>query len=101
MAKPSILVCPAGAISANGYEIKVLHLLTEVGLSPGMEMDTPLATMYDDAALIAKEMETLADAGKEVVLVAIPTVACRQPRAPRPRDCLSRKGRWRERKEAS
>src|SRR5205085_5835564 len=51
------------------YDIKVLHL-PSVGLGPGIGRDTPPATMYDDAAFIAKEMENLADAGKEIILVA-------------------------------
>ncbi|KAI1304800.1 Alpha/beta hydrolase fold-1 [Xylaria venustula] len=56
-------------IKAHGYDIKALHLPT-VGLGPGRGRDTPPATMYDDAALIAKEAEALADAGREIILVA-------------------------------
>ncbi|KAI1817860.1 alpha/beta-hydrolase [Poronia punctata] len=57
------------AVRERGYEIKVIHSPT-VGLGPGVGRDTPPATMYDDAALIASEIEALADAGKEVILVA-------------------------------
>ncbi|KAI0440534.1 Alpha/beta hydrolase fold-1 [Xylaria telfairii] len=56
-------------VKAHGYDMKALQLPT-VGLGPGIGRDTPPATMYDDAALIAKEIEALADAGREVVLVA-------------------------------
>lgn len=40
-----------------------------------------LPTMYDDAAFIAKEVEKLADEGKEVVIVAHSMVALRRPSA--------------------
>lgn len=53
---------------ANGVDIKALPLAT-VGLSSGKERDTPPASMYDDAALIAKEVEALADEGREVILI--------------------------------
>ncbi|KAI0966916.1 Alpha/beta hydrolase fold-1 [Xylaria arbuscula] len=56
-------------IKAHGYDIKALQLPT-VGLGPGLGRDTPPATMYDDAAFIAKEAEALADAGREIILVA-------------------------------
>ncbi|KAI8630616.1 alpha/beta-hydrolase [Xylariaceae sp. FL1651] len=81
MSKPYILLVPGSFavpefydnivtdIKANGYDMKALHLPT-VGLGPGQGRDTPPGTMYDDAALIAKEIETLADAGREVILVA-------------------------------
>jgi pimeloyl-ACP methyl ester carboxylesterase len=81
MSKPYILLVPGSfappyfydnfvdAIKENGYEMKALHL-PSVGLSPGVGRDTPPGTMYDDAAFIAKEIETLADAGREVLLVA-------------------------------
>lgn len=55
-------------VKAWGYDIKAIHLAT-VGLGPGQGRDTPPATMYDDAALIAKEAEALADAGREVIVV--------------------------------
>ncbi|KAI0908724.1 Alpha/beta hydrolase fold-1 [Ustulina deusta] len=53
---------------AHGYDMKALQLPT-VGLAPGQGRDTPPATMYDDAALIAKEVESLADTGREIILV--------------------------------
>ncbi|KAI0204930.1 Alpha/beta hydrolase fold-1 [Astrocystis sublimbata] len=56
-------------VKARGYDMRALQLAT-VGLAPGKGRDTPPATLYDDAALIAKEVEILADAGREVVLVA-------------------------------
>ncbi|KAI1367926.1 Alpha/beta hydrolase fold-1 [Xylaria arbuscula] len=80
MAKPYFLVvtgsfAPASLydnlvekVTASGYDIKVPHLAT-VGLGPGKGRDTPPATMYDDAALIAKEAEALADQGREIILI--------------------------------
>ncbi|TGJ80763.1 hypothetical protein E0Z10_g8007 [Xylaria hypoxylon] len=56
-------------VKAQGYDIKALQLPT-IGIIPGQGRDTPPATMYDDAALIAKEVEALADAGREIILVA-------------------------------
>ncbi|KAI1423341.1 Alpha/beta hydrolase fold-1 [Xylaria sp. FL1777] len=56
-------------VKGHGYDIKALHLAT-VGLGPGLGRDTPPATMYDDAALIAKEIEALADQGREIILIA-------------------------------
>ncbi|KAI1276062.1 Alpha/beta hydrolase fold-1 [Xylaria sp. FL0933] len=56
-------------VKAHGYDMKALQLPT-VGLGPGQGRDTPPATMYDDAALVAKEVEALADAGREIILVA-------------------------------
>ncbi|KAI0451630.1 Alpha/beta hydrolase fold-1 [Xylaria acuta] len=56
-------------VKAHGYDMKALQLAT-AGLAPGVGRDTPAATMYDDAALIAKEVEALADAGREIVLIA-------------------------------
>ncbi|KAI3331731.1 alpha/beta-hydrolase [Xylariaceae sp. AK1471] len=81
MSKPSIILATgsfalpslydnfADAIRANGYDIKVLHL-PSVGSGPGVGRDSAPASLYDDAAFIAKEIETLANAGKEVILVA-------------------------------
>ncbi|RWA14622.1 hypothetical protein EKO27_g489 [Xylaria grammica] len=56
-------------VRAQGHEIKVLHLPT-VGSAPGKPGITPAPTMYDDAALVAKEAKALADAGREIILVA-------------------------------
>ncbi|KAI1259749.1 alpha/beta-hydrolase [Xylariaceae sp. FL1019] len=56
-------------ITAKGYEIKVLQLPT-VGPAAGGNLDKEPPTLYDDAKLIKGEIEKLADAGKEVILVA-------------------------------
>jgi hypothetical protein len=79
MSKPSILLIPGSfalpefydtvvnAVSAKGYSIHALHLPT-VGPKPGpVDADPP--SMYDDAALIAKEIEILVNKGKDVVLI--------------------------------
>lgn len=80
MSKPYFLIvpgsfAPAGLydnfvelVRANGLDIKAIHLET-VGLEPGKGRDTQPANMYDDAALIAKEVEALADEGREVILI--------------------------------
>ncbi|KAI1171186.1 Alpha/beta hydrolase fold-1 [Nemania sp. FL0916] len=81
MSKPSFIVVtgsfsPAGMyeefadrVRARGYDIKVLQL-PSVSPGPGQQGDAPPGSMYDDAALIAREVEALADMGKEVILVA-------------------------------
>ncbi|KAF2967418.1 hypothetical protein GQX73_g6173 [Xylaria multiplex] len=81
MSKPYFLLVPGSfapapfyddlvyRVRAHGYDMKALQLAT-AGLKAGEGRDTPPATMYDDAALIAKEVEALADAGREVILVA-------------------------------
>ncbi|KAI0142743.1 alpha/beta-hydrolase [Xylariaceae sp. FL1272] len=56
-------------ITAKGYEIKVLQLPT-VGPALGGNLDKTPPTLYDDAKFIKGEVEKLADAGKEVILVA-------------------------------
>jgi pimeloyl-ACP methyl ester carboxylesterase len=80
MSKPSILLIPGAfglpefydpvinAVALEGYEIRALHC-PSVGLKTGPREGAP-PTMYDDAAFIAKEIEKLADEGKDVVLVA-------------------------------
>ncbi|KAJ8125147.1 dyp-type peroxidase [Lasiodiplodia mahajangana] len=68
-APPSFYDNIVAGITAKGYDIKVLHLPT-VGLGPGKGRDGPAAGMHDDAAHIAKEVETLADEGREIILVA-------------------------------
>ncbi|KAJ2971031.1 hypothetical protein NUW58_g9530 [Xylaria curta] len=80
MSKPYILLVPGSfvpageydnivnPVKARGYDMKTLQLPT-IGLAPKQGRDTP-ATMYDDAAFIAKEVEALADEGREVVIVA-------------------------------
>ncbi|KAI1458314.1 alpha/beta-hydrolase [Annulohypoxylon moriforme] len=78
MGRPSILLIPGSfgipdfynnifkEIAAKGYEIKGLHL-PSVALKDGARGAPP--TMYDDAAFIAKEVTTLADEGKDVMLI--------------------------------
>ncbi|KAI1436130.1 Alpha/beta hydrolase fold-1 [Xylaria sp. CBS 124048] len=56
-------------VKEQGYEIKALPIPT-VGPRPGVTGPGTFTTMYDDAAFIAKEIEALADAGTEVVLVS-------------------------------
>ncbi|KAH8898721.1 alpha/beta-hydrolase [Thozetella sp. PMI_491] len=56
------------AVASKGYNIRALHL-PSVGLETGPR-EGPPGTMYDDAAFIAKEVEKLADEGKDVVLLA-------------------------------
>ncbi|KAI1102857.1 alpha/beta-hydrolase [Jackrogersella minutella] len=93
MPKPSILFIPGSfaipelysnifdAVTAKGYEIKGLHL-PSVGLKTGPRKEPP-ATIYDDAAFIAKEVENLADDGRDVMLIGhsyggIPITQCTQ-----------------------
>jgi alpha-beta hydrolase superfamily lysophospholipase len=80
MSKPSIILIPGSfglpefydpvmdAVAEKGYEIRGLHL-PSVGLTRGPQEAEP-KTMYDDAAMIAKETEKLVDEGKDVILVA-------------------------------
>lgn len=80
MTKPSIVFIPGSyvllsayhsflnAISDAGYEVKSIHLPT-IGLSSREGRPGPAPSMYDDAAVIADEVEKLADQGKEVILV--------------------------------
>ena len=80
MSKPSILFIPGSfappelydtvvnAVATKGYEIRALHL-PSVGLKTGLREGEP-PTMYDDATFIAKEIEKLADEGKDVIIVA-------------------------------
>ncbi|KAI1413717.1 alpha/beta-hydrolase [Hypoxylon sp. FL1857] len=79
MPKPSILLVPGSfslpefydnilnAVRARGYEIKGLHY-PSVGLKAGPRPGE-LPSMYDDAAFIAKEVASLADEGKDIVLI--------------------------------
>ncbi|KAI1330797.1 Alpha/beta hydrolase fold-1 [Xylariaceae sp. FL0255] len=81
MTKPYIVLVPGSfalpeaymsvveGIKAKGLNIKVRHLPT-IGLGPQKGRDTPPASMYDDAALIAKEVAAIADTGREVIVVA-------------------------------
>lgn len=80
MTEPSILIIPGAcsipefyqpvidAVAAQGYEIKGLHLPT-AGLKTGPR-EGMAPTMYDDALFIAKEVNQLADEGKDVILLA-------------------------------
>lgn len=80
MSKPSILLIPGAfappalydslvqAVAAKGYEIQALATPT-VAPAAGPKPGVPAPTMYDDAAFIAREVERLADAGKDVILV--------------------------------
>ena len=80
MTKPSIIFCPGsfnlpseyqaifdGVIEA-GYEIKGIHL-PSIGPSSQQGRDSPAPSMYDDATLIAQEVEKLADQRKDVVVM--------------------------------
>jgi hypothetical protein len=80
MSKPSILLIPGSfslpefydpvlnAVASKGYEIRGLHL-PSVACTRGPQEDAP-KTMYDDAVMIAKETEKLANEGKDVILIA-------------------------------
>lgn len=81
MAKPSILLAPGSfavpefydpifeAVRAQGYDIRGLHL-PSAGLRALEGRPGKPPGMYDDAAFIAHEIGTLADAGKDVVMIA-------------------------------
>ncbi|CZR55098.1 uncharacterized protein PAC_04984 [Phialocephala subalpina] len=92
MSRPSILLIPGSfalpefydavvdPVKAKGYDFRSLHLPT-VGLGPGKPREGIPPNMYNDAAFIAKEVETLADEGKDVILIAhsyggIPITQC-------------------------
>ncbi|KAH6683621.1 Alpha/beta hydrolase fold-1 [Plectosphaerella plurivora] len=55
------------AVTAHGYDIKVLHI-PSVGLVTGARPGEP-PSMYDDAAFIAAHVTTIADAGNNVLLI--------------------------------
>jgi len=80
MSKPTILLVPGACalpefydnvvegVTAKGYEMRALQtrcVAPKTGIPEG-----PAPTMYDDAALIAKTVEDLADQGKDVILIA-------------------------------
>jgi pimeloyl-ACP methyl ester carboxylesterase len=81
MSKPSILFFPGSfvlvsvyqpifdAVSKAGYEIKGIHP-PSIGPSSRQGRDGPAPSMYDDAAVVAKEVEKLADQGRDVILIA-------------------------------
>ncbi|KAI1401953.1 Alpha/beta hydrolase fold-1 [Hypoxylon fuscum] len=54
------------AVTAHGFDIKVLHI-PSVG-TPGPREGAP-PTMYDDAAFISTHVKSLADAGKDIILI--------------------------------
>jgi hypothetical protein len=79
MSKPSILFIPGSfalpefydsiitGVTSAGYSIRALHLPT-VGPKIGpVDADPP--SMYADAAVIAQEIQKLADEGKDVILI--------------------------------
>ncbi|KAE8168335.1 Alpha/beta hydrolase fold-1 [Aspergillus tamarii] len=73
--KPSIVIVPGSfslpefydavtdGVASKGYEIKAIRLRSTEDLQQP-------ATMHDDAAAIARELASLVDEGKEVILVA-------------------------------
>ncbi|KAH9885907.1 alpha/beta-hydrolase [Xylariomycetidae sp. FL2044] len=79
MSKPTLVLVPGACarpefydtvvepVRAKGYEMKGLHLPCVAPSPEPYDHDPP--NMYDDAAFIAKEVEKLADEGKDVVLV--------------------------------
>jgi hypothetical protein len=81
MTKPSIVWVPGSfalpefydnllnPLREQGYDIHGIHK-PSVGLEANKSRPGVLPTMYDDAAHIAKEVEKLADEGKDVVLFA-------------------------------
>lgn len=56
-------------LEAKGVSVEAVHNLSS-GLSAGQARPGPPPSMYDDAAQIAKVAETLADEGKDVIIVA-------------------------------
>ncbi|KAL2419931.1 hypothetical protein ABEF95_008733 [Exophiala dermatitidis] len=67
-ATPHLYSQVINGVAAQGHDIRALHL-PSVGPGTGQAREGSLPTMYDDAAFIAKEVETLADQGKAVILV--------------------------------
>lgn len=55
------------AVTSHGIDITALHI-PSVGLEVGDRPGEP-PTMYDDAAFIANHVTSLADSGKDVILV--------------------------------
>lgn len=80
MSKPSILFFPGSycllslyqplfdAVTEAGYEIKGIHPPT-VGPSSRQGYAYAAPSIYDDAAVLAQEVETLADEGKDVIII--------------------------------
>jgi len=89
MSKPAILFIPGSfavpelydtvvnAIAAKGYDIEALHL-PSIGFIPAptsgedqkQTREGEPVTMYDDAAFIAQRTTSLAEEGRDVILVA-------------------------------
>lgn len=65
---PDLYEPTAQALKSKGQDANVIGTLT-VAPRTGAP-DGPLPTMYDDAAAIAKAVEKLADAGKDVILIS-------------------------------
>ncbi|KAI0477409.1 alpha/beta-hydrolase [Xylariaceae sp. FL0804] len=108
MSTPVIVVVPGSfsppaiyndflaGIREKGYEVKALHLPT-VGLGPGRGRDGPAPPMEEDAAFIAEEVGKLADAGKNVVLLAhsyggLPASQCTKGLSLREREQQGKRG---------
>lgn len=80
MSEPSILFFPGSfvlvsvyqpifdAVSAAGYEINGVHP-PSIGPSSRLGRDGPAPSMHDDSAFVAREVEKLANDGKDVVLI--------------------------------
>ncbi|KAI0204558.1 alpha/beta-hydrolase [Astrocystis sublimbata] len=80
MSRPALIIVPAASalplfyctvvdgVSQHGYDIQVLHI-PSVGLESGARPGKP-PNMYDDAAFVASHVTSLADAGRDIVLVA-------------------------------
>jgi predicted alpha/beta hydrolase len=80
MDKPSILLVPGSfalpefynavqeLVTAKGFEIKGLHL-PSVGLRAREGRPGSAPTIYEDAAFIDKEVEQLADQGRDVIVI--------------------------------
>lgn len=56
------------AVTKEGFDIHALHL-PSVGLESGEAKPGPPPTLQDDAAHVAKHVASLADAGRDVLLV--------------------------------
>lgn len=79
MSKPLVIIVPGSftfpplyesfltAVRERGQDIECLHLLSS-GVAAGQGRDG-LPTMYDDAALVAKEVEKHADQGRDIILL--------------------------------
>lgn len=108
MSKPSILLIPGSfsgpdaydpvfeAVREKGYEIRGLHLPT-VGLRKREGRPGEPPTMYDDAVFIRREVEKLADEGKDVILIShsyggVPTTESTKGASKAERESQGKKG---------